>query len=212
MAEVTRDVSKLHLLSRIVGLSSLALALSFLWFLASAGQAFACKCAEPGTPLEEIEKFDAVFVGTVFSVQHSYDPEGKSVTPEDRTTIGFEASTVWKGTVHETMYITTPPTGGSCGYTFVAGEEYIVYASESHYGDDSYTASICSRTALLSDAQADLDALGEGEAPQAGTKGPAPEDTQSGLNAGWVFALVLAAAILIVGAGGFVAYARAGRG
>ena len=160
--------------------------------------------------MEELGKFDAVFVGKVFLVQHSYDPEAKSVTPEDRSTIGFEVSAVWKGSVHETTYITTPPTGGSCGYTFVEGEEYIVYASASPYGDDSYTASICSRTALLSAAQADLDALGEGEAPLAGTKGPAPEEAQSGLNAGWIFALALAAALLIVGAGGFAAYARTG--
>lgn len=192
----------------------LALIFSFVWFLASAGEAFACKCAQPGSPTEELGKFDAVFSGKVFLVQHSYDPEGKTVTREDRSTIGFEVSTVWKGTVHETMYITTPPTGGSCGYTFVEGEEYIVYASDSHYGDDSYTASICSRTALLSAAQADLEALGEGEPPQAGTKGPAPADsegTATGISAGWVFALVLAVAILLVGAGGFVAYATARR-
>ena len=187
---------------------------SFAWLLVSAGQVYACKCAEPGPPIEELGKFDAVFVGKVFLVQHTYDPNAKTVTQEDRSTIGFEVSTVWKGVVHEVMYITTPPTGGSCGYTFVEGEEYIVYASDSHYGDDSYTASICSRTALLSEAQADLDALGEGEAPQTGTKGPAPtdsEDTGNGINAGWVFALVLAVAMLLVGAGGFVAYATAGR-
>jgi len=189
----------------------LTLMLSAVWFLLSAEQVLACSCVQPGSPIEELGKFDAVFAGKVFVVQHSYDPNAKSVTREDRTTIGFEVSTVWKGAVHETMYITTPPMGGSCGYTFVEGEEYIVYASDSHYGDDSYTANICSRTALLSAAQADLDALGEGEAPRAGTKGPAPEATQSGLNAGWVFALVLAAAILIVGAGGFVAYASTGR-
>ncbi len=188
-----------------------AFMLSLTWFLVSAGQVYACKCAEPGPPMEELGKFDAVFVGKVFLVQHSYDPEGKSATPEDRSTIGLEVSTVWKGVVHEVTYITTPPTGGSCGYTFVEGEEYIVYASDSHYGDDSYTASICSRTALLSAAQADLDALGEGEAPQAGTKGPAPEDTQSSLNAGWIFAIVLAVAVFIVGAGGIVAYAFTGR-
>ncbi len=192
----------------------LAFMFSFVWFFVSAGQVYACKCAEPGPPTEELANFDAVFVGKVLVVQHSYDLEGKTVTPEDRSTIGFEVSTVWKGAVHEVMYITTPPTGGSCGYTFVEGEEYFVYASDSNYGDDSYTASICSRTALLSAAQADLDALGEREAPQAGTKGPAPtdsEDTATGISAGWVFALVLAAAMFLVGAGGFVAYARLGR-
>lgn len=189
----------------------LALLLSFAWFLVSAGQVFACKCAEPGAPAEELGKFDAVFVGKVFLVQHSYDPEGKTVTPEDRSTIGFEVSKVWKGAVHEVMYITTPPTGGSCGYTFVDGEEYIVYASDSHYGDDSYTASICSRTALLGEAQADLDALGEGQAPAAGTKGPAPAEPESSLHWGWIFGLALGGAILLVGLGGLVAYARAER-
>ena len=191
-----------------------ALIISFLWFLGSAGQAYACSCVVPGSPTEELEKFDAVFAGRVFLVQHSYDPNAASATPEDRSTVGINVSTVWKGTVHEVMYITTPPTGGSCGYTFVAGEEYIVYASDSHYGDDSYTASICSRTALLSEAQADIDALGEGEAPLAGTKGPAPtdsEDAGNGISAGWVFALVLAVAMLLVGASGFVAYAIASR-
>lgn len=188
----------------------LACVFSFAWFLAGAGQAFACSCIMPGSPTEELEKFDAVFVGRVFTVKHSYSLEAKMVNREDRSTIGFDVSTVWKGVIHETTYITTPPTGGSCGYTFIEGEEYIVYASNSHYGDDSYTASICSRTALLSAAQADLEALGGGKAPQAGTKGPAPadtEDTATAISAGWVFALVLAVLIFVVGAGGFVAYA-----
>lgn len=193
------------------GVVVIAIALSLLWFLTSAGQALACSCVQPGSPTEELGKFDAVFTGTVFLVQHSYDPNAMSVTPEDRSTIGINVSTVWKGAVHEVTYITTPPTGGSCGYTFVAGEEYIVYASDSFYGDDSYTAAICSRTALLSAAQADIDALGDGQAPAAGTKGPAPAEPEGSLHWGWIFGLALGAAILLVGAGGFVAYAKAGR-
>ena len=105
-------------------------------------------------------------------------PDAASVSPEDRTKVGFEVSAVWKGIVHEDMYITTPPTGGSCGFTFVEGKEYIVYAHDSAYGDDSYTVGICSRTALLGQAQDDIDALGEGQAPQAGTGGPAPEEPE----------------------------------
>ena len=177
------------------GVLVLALLLSFVWFLASAGQVFACSCVQPGSPTEELEKFDAVFVGKVFLVQHSYDPEGKTVTPEDRSTIGFEVSTVWKGAVHEVTYITTPPTGGSCGFTFVEGEEYIVYASDSYYGDSSYTASICSRTALLGEAQADVDALGEGKAPFPGTRGQAPTEPEGSIHWGWVFALALGVVI-----------------
>ena len=148
------------------------------WFLGDLGQVHACKCAQPGTPSEELGKFSAVFAGRVVSIQHSYDPKAASVSPDDRTTVGFEVSTVWKGTVHEDMHITTPPTGGSCGFSFVEGEEYIVYAYDSAYADGGYTVGICSRTALLGQAQADIDALGEGNAPQAGTGVPAPEEAQ----------------------------------
>ena len=82
---------------------------------------------------------------------------------------------MWKGVVYEEMYVTTPPTGGSCGFAFEEGEEYIVYAHDSASGDGGYTVSICSRTALLRQAQADIDALGKGDAPRAGTGGPVPE-------------------------------------
>ena len=188
-----------------VAVVSLAITMSFAWFLASPGQAHACKCAVPGTPAEELEKFSAVFAGRVVSVRHSYDLNAASYTPDDRTTIGFEISAVWKGTVHEDMFITTPPTGGSCGFTFAEGEEYVVYAYDSAYGDDGYTAGICSRTALLRQAQADLNALGEGRAPQAGTGGPTPELPQdSGVAGAWIIIPVVAATGLVVG--GMVAY------
>ena len=89
--------------------------------------------------------------------------------------VGFGVSVVWKGNVHEDMYITTPPTGGSCGFTFVEGEEYIVYGYDSNYDDGGYTVGICSRTALLGLAQADLEAFGDPQAPLVGTGGPVPE-------------------------------------
>ena len=108
---------------------------------------------------------------------------------------------MWKGTVHEDMYITTPPTGGSCGFAFIEGEEYIVYGHDSNFADGSYAAGICSRTALLREAQADIDALGDGRAPQRGTGGPAPEEPQdSALGRAWVIILVSAATILAVAA------------
>ena len=189
---------------------SLALTMSFAWFLASPGQVHACKCAVPGTPAEELEKFSAVFAGRVVSVRHSYDLNAASYTPDDRTTVGFEVSAVWKGTVHEDMFITTPSTGGSCGFTFAEGEEYVVYADDSAYGDNGYAAGICSRTALLSQAQGDIDALGEGRAPQAGTGGPTPELPQdSGVAGAWIIILVVPATGLVVG--GMVAYRRVRR-
>ena len=162
----------------LVGLALLA---GVLWLLGNnPAQVHACSCVQPGTPTEELEKFSAVFAGRVVSVQHSFDPDTRSVVreAEDRTTVGFEVSAVWKGTVHEDMYISTPPTGGSCGFTFIEGEEYIVYGYDSSYDDGGYTVGICSRTALLHLAQADLDAFGDGQAPLVGTGGPAPEQPQ----------------------------------
>ena len=155
-----------------------ALIVSVLWFLANPSQVHACKCAEPGSPCEEVEKFAVVFAGRVVSVRHSYDPDASSYSPQDHTTVGFEVSTVWKGTVHEEMYVTTPPTGGSCGVPFAEGEEYIVYGHDSDYAAEGYTVRTCSRTALLSQAQADLDMLGAGEAPLGGIGGPAPGQSE----------------------------------
>ena len=157
-----------------LGIVGLALIVSVLWLVGNAGQLLACKCAQPGTPSEELEESSAVFAGRVVSVRHSYDPDAASATPEDYTTVGFEVSAVWKGAVHEDMRITTPPTGGSCGFAFVEGEEYIVYGYDSPYAEGGYTAGICSRTALLGQVQADTDALGRGSNPLSGTGGPAP--------------------------------------
>ena len=153
----------------------LPLLMGVFLFLGNPATVHACSCVPPGTPSEELEKFSAVFAGKVISIQHSYDPNAGFASPGDRTTVGFEVSTVWKGTVHEEMYITSPPTGGACGFAFVEGAEYIVYAYDSAYTEGGYATGICSRTALLSKAQEDIDALGDGQAPQAGTGGPAPK-------------------------------------
>ena len=177
-----------------------ALVLSVLWLLGNAGQAYACKCVQPGPPSEEIEKFDAVFAGRVVSIEHNFDPNSTTLGPGDRTTIGLEVSTVWKGAVHEDMYVTTPPTGGSCGFAFTEGEEYILYAYDSAVLDEGYSVSICSRTALLAQAQADLEALGDGDAPISGTAGPEPEQTRgSGGNTTWAIMLGAVAGILLLG-------------
>ena len=190
-------------MTRVVGV---ALVLGALWFLGSLAAVHACKCVVPGSPAEELAKFDAVFAGEVVSVSHSFDPNETPYKPGDHTTVGLDVSAVWKGVVHERMYITTPPTGGSCGFAFSEGAQYIVYASLIDSEDAGYQASICSRTALLRDAQADLEALGEGRAPRAGTAGAPPEPTQDSFAAGvWVALPVTAGTVLLLG--GILAYA-----
>ena len=186
-----------------------ALVLGLAWFLGSAGQVHACKCVQPGSPSEEMEKFAAVFAGRVVSIEHSFDPNSTTRGPGDRTTVGLEVSTVWKGAVHEDMYVTTPPTGGSCGFAFEEGREYILYAHDSAADDDVYTVSICSRTALLSQAQADLEAFGDGDAPQSGTAGPQPEQTRDAVgNSALIAMLGAVAAIILLGAVAAVVWVR----
>ena len=161
------------------GLVSAAVIVGVMWLLWTPGPVYACSCVQPGPPTEELEASAAVFAGRVFLVEHSYDPDGRIITPEDRSTIGFDVSAVWKGAVHEDMYITTPPTGGTCGFVFNEGDEYIVYAYDSRYEDGGYSTGICTRTALLGEAQQDIDELGEGQAPLSGTGGPAPDPTKN---------------------------------
>ncbi|MXY79350.1 MAG: hypothetical protein F4Y94_06615 [Chloroflexi bacterium] len=154
--------------------ASIALLVGVLWVLGNTGEAYACSCAEPGSPVEALETSAAVFVGRVVSIEGAFDPDEAPYSPEDRTTVEFEVGAVWNGVVHERMYVTTRPDGASCGFAFVEGEEYVVYAHDSAEVDGGYGVYRCSRTALLSQAEADIDALGEGDAPQAGTGGPAP--------------------------------------
>ncbi len=167
--------------------AALALLSSAVWTHWTSDAVHACSCVQPGTPSEELEKFSAVFAGTVVSIEHSYDPNGGVVSAEDRSTIGFQVGTVWKGTVHEDMTITTPPTGGSCGFTFEEGEEYIVYAYDSPYDEGGYTAGICSRTARLALALEDIAALGAGRAPLPGTAELVSEEPGEAANGGISF-------------------------
>ena len=189
----------------------LTLMLGVLWLFGNTEQAYACKCAVPGSPSEELEKFDAVFAGKVLSIEHSFDPDTPSRSPGDHTTVGFAVNTVWKGVVDKNIDLTTPPTGGSCGFAFVEGKEYIVYAYEGTEENDNLNVSICSRTALLLvEAQADLDALGEGYAPQAGTAGPSsqqPQNTGAGITRVIVVVIVAAVVVMVGGTG----YTRARR-
>ncbi|MBT8469118.1 MAG: hypothetical protein KJN97_10245, partial [Deltaproteobacteria bacterium] len=53
----------------------------------------------------------------------------------------------------------TAGSSAACGYTFVKGETYLVYADRDEA--DPMRVSLCSRTALVADAEEDLDFLGK---------------------------------------------------
>jgi hypothetical protein len=121
--------------------------------------AWACSCALPSaTPLEARDGGAAVFAGRVTNVSI---PDPNSYTPFRSVAVTVAVNQVWKGDVGSTIVIGTSRDGASCGYTFVVGQEYLLYAFE--YEDELVTG-MCGRTRPLADTQDDA-VLGEGRVP-----------------------------------------------
>ena len=136
-----------------------ALAASVCLPLLVPGCAFACSCASlAGSPQERAEGAysgaTAVFAGEVIDVDGP--PLAPVMSSGDPVVVTFRASGVWKGPKRETLEVSTAMSGASCGYEFRTGEEYLVYASE------GLQVSLCGETKPLSEADADLEALGAG--------------------------------------------------
>ena len=141
---------------------------------------YACKCATPGPPSEELSRSDLVFSGRVVSIAGLDGSDGAASDPDPEApdfvvySIEFDVETVWKGAVRETMYLTTNRDSASCGFTFQEDASYVVYAQ------DDLLVNRCSRTRLLSEATQDVAELGEGSAPADGAASPPEALPESG--------------------------------
>ena len=133
---------------------------------ASTDQAHACSCVPPPPPKEAQAKSEAVFAGKAVAVG-GLPPGGHN--SDDPRIVAFKVSTVWKGPSYETLFITTDINEASCGFTFIEGRDYIVYAWK---GVDVI---LCSRTGFTENAQEDFAALGEGSVPEPGSSSPVPK-------------------------------------
>jgi len=111
--------------------------------------AFACQCVLPFNAQDELNRSTAVFAGKVTEIHE--DELG------NRYEIAFHVERSWKGVSGEAVTIFTALESAACGYTFEADEKYLVYAYEN---EGSLYTTICNRTALLADAQGDLNVLG----------------------------------------------------
>ena len=120
--------------------------------------ASACSCAGfPGSQ-RALEQSNAVFSGEVMDVEggHTTRMFGWNVSSLKVT---LRVSEAWKGPQQETLEVSTPRDGATCGYAFKEGQEYLVYA----YGkEEPFEVDLCSGTKALSDADADLRVLGDG--------------------------------------------------
>lgn len=138
---------------------------------------YACSCVVSPSPLEAMEKSAAVFEGTVVSIKEKFKIMQSSADP---VRVTFQVGARWKGEMGERVTVTTAQSGASCGFEFTKGERYIVYAGveevEGTGGTAKLTVSLCSRTALFSGAQEDLNELGAGMSGGSPTEPPGIAD------------------------------------
>jgi len=146
----------------------LFVAASIVAVLAAPRVAAACKCMPPPPPQEAMAGSAAVFEGTVTDVrkpQSGDEPSQMSVEVELRVGRRF------KGAEADTVTVFTAESSAACGYGFEPGGTYLVYAGET---DGQLSTNLCSRTARIEDASADLAALG-GDTPPEPDPGSEPQ-------------------------------------
>ena len=125
----------------------LAVAVSF----AAPSAIEACSCGRSGPPCQAAWSADAIFSGTVRSIDVSEPFNG-----DDRsrhTVIRFEVDQRFRNVPSGQIEIVTDAFS-TCSYRFTRGEKYVVYAQRRE--DGRFTTSICSRTRLLAEATDDL--------------------------------------------------------
>jgi MYXO-CTERM domain-containing protein len=102
---------------------------------------------------EGLSSSHAVFTGEV-----------TDIAPNQATRFGgleitLRVKRVWKGDPEREIKVHTAGSSAACGYTFVRGETYLVYAVRDNA--DPMRVSLCSRTAPVANAKEDLRFLGK---------------------------------------------------
>lgn len=106
----------------------------------------ACSCLPPPAPAKAFAEADAVFIGKVVSFQLT----GEAFSPR---LAKFSVAKIWKGERMAVSEILTPNNSAACGYEFIVGEEYVVYAYEY---DGKLHTNLCTRTRATRFAMDDL--------------------------------------------------------
>lgn len=105
------------------------------------------------TPAEGLSSAYAVFTGEVTDIKPN------TATKFGGVEITLRVNEVWKGEIGEQVKVRTAGSSAACGYSFAKGESYLVYADRDEA--DPMRVSLCSRTALVANAEEDLDFLGK---------------------------------------------------
>jgi len=115
--------------------------------------AFACSCIGSGSGIFEYGESEAVFTGQVTNIEYP-QPKNNMIGSADKIKVSLNVIQSWKGPNAKNVVIQTNLNGASCGYQFEKNSEYLVYAGNIK---GNLEVSFCSRTSLLSAAQAKED-------------------------------------------------------
>jgi hypothetical protein len=120
--------------------------------LVSAPRADACSCIGARPACQALWDPGAVFTGKVVSIESR-----ANAGPEffGSRLVRFEVAEAFRGVSTAVVEASTGSGGGDCGYPFVVGQSYLVYALQAD-GSQALTTGICSRTRPLSEAAEDL--------------------------------------------------------
>ena len=118
----------------------------------------------PGPPCQNYFRSDVVFVGTVRDIATVSGADLHS-----RVRVEFEDVSASRGAQGTELSVFTSDDSASCGYAFIPGERYVVYAYRSKDGARIHT-SICSRTRRLVDGDEDVRFFSALAAPTAGAR------------------------------------------
>ncbi|GEM_PF-5558051 len=128
---------------------------ALLVLLISLNTAGAISCVAPGSPQEELEKSEGVFVGKVVKIS-SYTEH--DIVEFELSSIFKEAPTLGLSLESNKVIVRTGGKLSLANYKFEEGKEYLVYAN--NFEEDlTLDLSICTRTKLLSEADEDIKEL-----------------------------------------------------
>jgi len=143
------------------------LLICFLFFF-SAGLAEACDCAYPGAPCKAFANTPYIVSGRVVKIARIQGKSARGFEYSQRL-VSVEVERTYRGIDKKgVIEIETGEGGGDCGFDFREGERYLIYAYWGKETRELYTG-ICSRTRLLSQAEADLEYFEKKDDPAHGS-------------------------------------------
>ncbi len=128
---------------------------SILIWLYWSATASACTCLPKLPARDALVHADVVFVGRAIAC-HVIEVDLMRGSARWGYSFDFEVQRVYKGRLSSEVTIRTFSARGGCGFPFVLGEDYLVYAQ----GDEQFVTTICDRTAGFRHAESDLEELG----------------------------------------------------